>query len=81
MSGTSLTYGPDQGGLHRCGGLIYVIAIETKSSLKPQAVPGSQTGQLHLAVGQQLLCQLHHSGLRDGDLTYTETPGSFNELQ
>lgn len=30
----NLTYGPDQSGLHRRGGLIYVVAIETKPRLQ-----------------------------------------------
>lgn len=69
----NLTYGPDESCLHWSGGLIYVVAIETKPCLQPKTVPRTETGQLHLAISQKLLRQLHHFGLRDRDLGHRDT--------
>lgn len=77
----NLTYGPDKSCLHWSGGLIYVVAIETKPCLQPKTVPGTKTGQLHLPISQKRLRQLHYFGLRDGDLEQGNTVyGSRNNI-
>lgn len=62
------TDSPHQAGLHRCGVLIDVIAIETEARLQSQAVPCTQACQLDLSVGQQLLSQSHNTRTRHRDL-------------
>lgn len=67
------TDGPDECGLHGSGRLVDVVAVETEPRLQSQTVSGSETSQFHLAVSQELVRHLHHSGLRDRDLGHRDT--------
>lgn len=67
------TDGPDECGLHGSGRLVDVVAVETEPRLQSQTVSGTETSQFHLAVSQELVRHLHHSGLRDRDLGHMDT--------
>lgn len=69
----TITNGPDECGLHGCGCLIYVVAIETEPRLQSQTVSGAKTSQFDFTVSQQLVRHFHHSGLRDRDLRNSDT--------
>merc|ERR1711907_651952 len=45
--------GPEQHALHRGGGVIKVVAIQTQTSLQPQTVPGTKPHSHHFLLRKQ----------------------------
>mmetsp|Transcript_38782 Transcript_38782/g.97035 ORF Transcript_38782/g.97035 Transcript_38782/m.97035 type:complete len:231 (-) Transcript_38782:658-1350(-) len=65
---TPLPDGPDECGLHGCGVLVGVVAIQTQTRLQTQRIPCAKCGWLDGLIAQECTGQLDGMLARHGDL-------------